>query len=222
MFSNEKVLVVDDIETNQFLLKEVLSKVGIDILTASNGYEALNICKSIKPDLVIMDLFMPVMDGFEASNDLKINPEFCNIPIIALSASITKVDPENGDFDELLMKPVDIKQLLKILAKYFTNIGEKESFVLSKFEVRNLTVIEPEVFEDLRKITKPILRNLKGSIIISNVKNLASLLISFGTEHQLEFIQVEGEELMKYADSCNIIEMKSKLEQIEQLILEDD
>jgi hypothetical protein len=149
-------------------------------------------------------------------------PEFCNIPIIALSASITKVDPQNSDFDELLMKPVDIKQLLKILAKYFTNISEKESFVVSNSEVRNLTVIEPEVFENLKKIAKPILRNLKGSMIIGNVKNLANLLISFGTEHQLEFILVEGEELMRYADSCNIIKMKSKLHQIEQLILKDD
>lgn len=82
--------------------------------------------------------------------------------------------------------------------------------------------IEPAVLEDLRERTEPILRKLRGSIIMGQVNDLASILISFGTEYQLQFILTQGEELMRNAESFNIIEIKTKLKQMDQLILEDD
>jgi CheY-like chemotaxis protein len=130
-FSGEKVLVVDDVETNRFLLKELLSSVGINVITAENGYDALKICELENPDLIIMDLIMPVMDGFKASTRLKEDQKFSNTPIIALSASTTQDIPKGSKFDEYLMKPVNGEQLLKKVSKYIENKVAKEIYVSS-------------------------------------------------------------------------------------------
>ena len=86
-FTGETILVVDDIETNRYLLKEWLTKSGIRVILAGNGCEALKACELKKPDLIITDIDMPVMDGIEATAKLKENPETSSIPIIVISAS---------------------------------------------------------------------------------------------------------------------------------------
>ena len=70
-------------------LKELLSKVGIRVLLAENGYEALKVCELEKPDLIITDLVMPVMDGMDVLTKLRKNPLTSDIPIIALSTAST-------------------------------------------------------------------------------------------------------------------------------------
>ena len=127
-FSNEKVLVVDDIETNRFLLKELLSSVGVNVITAENGYEAIKKCEVEKPDLIIMDLIMPVMDGFKASSRLKSDTKLSSIPIIALSASNGQDILSDSNFDEYLMKPVNNEILLKTISKYIENTAKIGAF----------------------------------------------------------------------------------------------
>lgn len=222
IFSGEKVLVVDDIEPNRLLLKELLSRTGISVLTAENGYEAIKICKIVKPALVIMDLVMPVMDGFEASDKLKDDPELSEIPIIALSASSAGTIPVDCKFDEYLMKPVNAGELLNVISKYIKNIKGKESDISPDTKYESTEAIAPCLLDDLKGKVKPLVEKLETSIIIGNVKKLAALLIDFGTEHKSNLIIAKGRELLMSAESFDIIKIKSTLQQIKKLISEGD
>ncbi|MCP4717410.1 MAG: response regulator, partial [Deltaproteobacteria bacterium] len=88
-FETARVLVADDVESNRRLLQEMLPRVNLVVLTAENGQEALHIAGEHMPDVIIMDIKMPVMDGYEAAKSLKNRPKTKDIPIIVLSASST-------------------------------------------------------------------------------------------------------------------------------------
>ena len=81
-----RVLIVDDVETNRFILKEVIAEMGNYPILAENGLQALKIVQHIKPQLIILDIAMPGMDGFEVCRKLKENPLTSDIPIIFISA----------------------------------------------------------------------------------------------------------------------------------------
>jgi response regulator RpfG family c-di-GMP phosphodiesterase len=83
---NEKILLVDDEESNLRLLIQWLIPLGYDIELASNGEEAVHKARNSRPDLIILDIMMPVMDGYEACRLIKEEPETKNIPIIMATA----------------------------------------------------------------------------------------------------------------------------------------
>lgn len=217
-FSNEKVLVADDVEDNLFLLQEMLSKAGLRVITAETGSKAYEICKKEQLDLIILDVVMPDMDGRELSNILKEDANLCSIPIIALSASAAQEACEGCNFDEYLMKPFNTEQLMSIISKYLPNKAAKHSGTFSEPQghARNLIEIDTDILEDFKEKINPLLEKLETSIILSNVKNLAALLISFGQQHDLKSLYSDGEELMKSAESCNIIKIKTKLMEIKK------
>ena len=85
-FSGYKLLVVDDVQTNVLLLKALLGREGYTILVASDGFQALELAARERPDLILLDVMMPGMDGFEVSTRLKIDEELKDIAIIFLTA----------------------------------------------------------------------------------------------------------------------------------------
>ena len=88
LFEKAAVLVVDDIKSNRTLINELLSGAGFEVIEAENGQEALLFTEEYHPDIILMDIRMPVMDGFEATRRLKNNPNTKDIPIIALTATV--------------------------------------------------------------------------------------------------------------------------------------
>lgn len=122
-FAAADILVVDDTEMNRKLLKETLSRRGLNILEASNGIEAIKIMEKETPKVILMDLVMPEMDGYETTKKLKANPKTMNVPIIALTASVsveTKLKIRKTGFNADLSKPVDIILLIGVLSRYLT------------------------------------------------------------------------------------------------------
>jgi CheY-like chemotaxis protein/anti-sigma regulatory factor (Ser/Thr protein kinase) len=120
-FLNSKILVVDDVEMNRKLLETNLTRKGVEVLSAENGLEAIKLAQKNHPDLIIMDIMMPVMDGVEAVKNLKQNDQTKDIPVIALTAFL---EDENRSkflkigFEACLHKPVNIKELYSELIKY--------------------------------------------------------------------------------------------------------
>jgi len=80
------VLLVEDNEVNRYLVRFVLEKGGFRVVTADNGREAIERARRERPDLILMDIQMPVMDGYEATLQLKADPELRAIPVVALTA----------------------------------------------------------------------------------------------------------------------------------------
>ncbi|MAS08332.1 MAG: PleD family two-component system response regulator [Ahrensia sp.] len=110
-----RILVVDDIEANRDLLETRLTAEYFNVITASDGQEALSICAETPVDLVLLDIMMPGVDGFEVCEQLKANAATCHIPVVIVTALDEMADRVRGlqaGADDFLTKPVDEMQLL--------------------------------------------------------------------------------------------------------------
>ena len=109
------ILYVEDNEDNIYMLSKRLKKKGFDITIAKDGEEGLKAARGLKPDLILMDLSLPLLDGWEATRILKSEPETKLIPIIALSAHAMQEHKDKAleaGCDDYDTKPVDITRLL--------------------------------------------------------------------------------------------------------------
>src|SRR5579883_1656664 len=105
-----RILVVDDVDINVKLLGAKLTSEYFDVLTASNGPAALKLCAAELPDLVLLDVMMPEMDGFEVCRRLKADPKTTDIPVVmvtALSDASDRVRGLEAGADDFLSKPVN-------------------------------------------------------------------------------------------------------------------
>ncbi len=118
MTEQKKILVVEDNLMNKVLVKEILSVKGYQIIEAVTGKEAIEKTMAEKPDLILMDLQLPEMDGITATKLIKDKEEFKNIPVVALTASAMKGDEEKilkEGFDGYVPKPIEVKKLLDVV-----------------------------------------------------------------------------------------------------------
>ncbi|WP_414620618.1 PAS domain S-box protein [Calothrix sp. CCY 0018] len=116
-----KVLVIDDNKINRAVVTSYLENLGFQIDRAINGKQGLEKVESFKPDLILMDLVMPVMDGFEATQALRNNPQFKDLPIIAVSANAmfdAQLSSYRTGCNAFLSKPIDLKLLIKSIAQF--------------------------------------------------------------------------------------------------------
>jgi CheY-like chemotaxis protein len=100
------------------MLVDYLEMTGFKIVTAQDGVEGLEQAKLTHPDLILMDIQMPRMDGFEATQKLRMDPEFKDTPIIALTALAMPNDRQRcleAGMDEYISKPVNLKALVKLI-----------------------------------------------------------------------------------------------------------
>ena len=113
--AKKTILVVDDTEWNRDLMVQLLEDEYI-ILQAVDGEEGVRVAEQQRPDLILMDLGMPVMDGWEATRKIKANDALKHIPIIAVTSHAIvgdEIDARKAGCDDYLSKPVDDEELLK-------------------------------------------------------------------------------------------------------------
>jgi CheY-like chemotaxis protein len=109
-----RILLVDDEELNVDMLKRRLEKRGYEVLIATNGEEAVAQARAGRPELILMDVKMPVMDGHEATRQIKADPALKAIPVIALTAQAMQDDRDKAlaaGADEYETKPINFNQL---------------------------------------------------------------------------------------------------------------
>ena len=116
------ILLVEDNDLNQRLMKISLSRYHYNVTVAVNGLEGVQMFKNQKFDLILMDIMMPIMDGFEATNEIRIlesqDKSLGHTPIIAFTANTINNDREkcvNGGMDDIIEKPFDINKFREIL-----------------------------------------------------------------------------------------------------------
>ena len=111
-----KILLVEDNEMNRDMLSRRLARKGYDVQTAVNGEEGLAGAQSGSPDLILMDMSLPVIDGWEATRRIKADPQTASIPVIALTAHAMTGDRERAlaaGCDDYDTKPIEFKRLLE-------------------------------------------------------------------------------------------------------------
>lgn len=123
---NAKILIVEDNANNRLLLNALLTHYGYVVIEATNGEEGLNMAREQHPDIIIMDIQMPVMDGVSAVKALKSDPGTKNIKTIAVTSYAMKGDRENflsAGFDGYMSKPIDTRALPGLIKQYLANDG---------------------------------------------------------------------------------------------------
>jgi CheY-like chemotaxis protein len=116
----KKVLVADDKAKGRELVRTVLENAGYEIHEADNGGDALRIAKEVKPDLIILDLHMPVLDGFAVLEALRREDGFKDLPVVALTASAMQGDRERAmsiGFTGYITKPIRLVDLRNEVAR---------------------------------------------------------------------------------------------------------
>ena len=114
-FSQYNVLVVDDVPLNLTLVTKMLSRFDFKMRTAANGLQALDAVREQRPDLILLDVLMPLMNGFETLEILRANPATADIPVIILSALNSNEDVVKGynlGANDFITKPIIMEKLV--------------------------------------------------------------------------------------------------------------
>lgn len=210
IFMKSTLLIVDDVDDNRKFLRDTLKDSGIEILEAVNGKTALDVMEKVIPDLVITDIRMPVMDGFELLSAIKSDNRLKDVPVIAYSASVMKEQKEkihNSEFAGLLIKPVRISEL------YLELINNLPHKFREKATVTDAVQKEP-IKEEIKDL-QLLLEALEGRLAdkwktfelrqpIGEVKEFAASVVSLGKEHNCKVIEDYGDDLFNSASSFNI------------------
>ena len=111
----KRILVIEDTEDNRQIMRDLLTSVGYELIEAVNGEEGVAMAKQHKPDLILMDIQLPILDGYEATRRIKAIPELAGIPIIAVTSYALAGDEaktRDAGCDAYVAKPLCPRQLL--------------------------------------------------------------------------------------------------------------
>lgn len=209
-FEKATVLIVDDIEENRRFLCDALKDKGLKLLEAVDGQQAINVMHLEIPDLVITDIRMPQMNGYQLLSEIKKSFLFQHIPVIAYSASVMKEEKEriyNSEFADLLIKPVQISELYHSLTKLLKFVEKEDDKPLA-----GLKKADPSIeIDDLAGL----LAALEGSLAevhksfakrqpIAEIREFGQVLVDLGQKHQSQEVTEYGEELIQSAENFNI------------------
>ncbi|HJV67536.1 ATP-binding protein [Ideonella sp.] len=151
------VLVVDDVEQNRLVLYEGLKALGFEVIEASDGQECLDVVRRTPPDLVLMDVMMPVMDGPEATRRLRQLPGLGEVPIVATSASVTpevEAACRAAGANAFVPKPIDQNRLLDTLASLMNLAWVREAAPAAAADDAALVYPPPDEMQELRRLAR--------------------------------------------------------------------
>ena len=216
-FSKAIVLVVDDVYENRELVKESFYSTNIEVIEADNGKKAIDIAKSQQIDLILMDIRMPVMDGYHATRLIK---EFSSVPVIALTASIMQDELqklEGERFNGYLRKPVSKEELFIEVSKY---IKYKSSDV-SEVEEKISIPVEDDLKNFLDNLRPEIELLYKEAIATNNISTITQFtkaLLEQALRYKIEYMVDYSELLLEKIDAFEINTISKMLNEYESKI----
>ncbi len=233
VFDHASILVVDDVAINRNLVNGYLEPYDFTIFEAENGEEALACIRIHKPGLVLMDMKMPVMDGYEAAKISKETPETGNIPVIALTAAVMKQSEEaiRELCDGYLRKPVSKMDLVAELMKFLDHtVAEPEPVPavseslepegVTSSEVHSDTALEnlPELAQILETEIHPIWEELKNSSVITDISDFTRRNLELSNKHEYAPFTSWVNLLQKHVTMFDLDKVHETLEELPGLI----
>lgn len=208
-FDKAVILVADDVEQNRKLIKESFDATLIEVIEAVNGQDAIDKVKAHPIDLILMDIRMPILDGYSATRMIK---ESFDIPIIALTASImlddlTRIKEQR--FDGYLRKPVSKNELYNELAKHL-------KYTPKSPEIHHKEVIEVENLEALKNFldtldVEPLYQAAIAQNDLTIIAQFASSLREASTRHSITYLQQYSQNLLDKIDTFDIAQIETML-----------
>ena len=224
IFKKSKILVVDDVEENRKLMEASLKDFDLELTMAENGKEAIDKLKNLNVDLILMDLRMPIMDGYEAAGIIKADDKLKQIPLIALTASVMGEALEKVSqygFDGYLRKPVIIEELIEELSKYLEyhfideHIAQNNHLKILDFEKLEV------VLDKLQNELNSEWINIKDGGDFSLIEKFANKLNDLSIKEDIYILNDYAQELIKNINAFDIEKvdylMNTYLELIENL-----
>ena len=226
------VLIVDNNKENRKLLVDLLEKSPLTIIEATDGKEAVDLAKKHIPNLILMDLIMPVMDGCLANEILKKEKDTKSIPIIAISATINSLEDKesiNKLFDEYLLKPIDFKQLFDMLKKYLKyelvetdNHSKKDDYYLQvtryKFSKEQIEKL-PEFINALELDFMPKYEKVIKSQVINEIEKFGLDLHEFSGNSGFVFLEEYCQKIKTYVDNFDFEKLIETLKKFPKLVV---
>jgi len=231
IFNKAKVLVVDDNKENRNLIIGLLENSPLTLFEAVNGEEAVTIATRDLPDLILMDLRMPVMNGYEARQILKNQESTKSIPVIAISAS-SKILSKSGELEEIfndsLMKPIDMAELVEVLKKYLKHQIVEKVVITQEKEPKEIKYkINAEQQKHLPKLIHileddfiPAYHKAVKTQMIDQIEKFGKDLVTLAEKNNITIILNYGNEICKLTDNFEIDKLIKTLNRFPQLIKE--
>ena len=205
-FHPARVLLVEDMAYNREVVRELLRDQPLEIIEAENGEQALNSCREQAPDLVLMDMRMPVMDGYEASRRLKADPRLAGIPLVALTAAGADEGREDASqlWDSYLRKPVTTDGLLATLMKFLPHERQAPSGETSEPAPVIVDPLPGALVRQFREQVLPAHQALRGDRSLRRLGALARQLEALGEAHGVDWLTDYGRCLAAAVAGCRI------------------
>jgi len=237
-FEKATVLVVDDIDTNRSLVRAFLDSPEIETLEATNGKEAVDLARQYMPDLILMDMKMPKMNGYEATRIIKEDDYLKGIPVVALTASAMKTDEnniKNAGCDGYLRKPVNKNELIAELARFLPHSvegsksqpGVNEPWKLAAGIEKAVStdplaprVIArlPELLETLEEEFTAKWKRIQKTFIINEIEDFARSLRELGEQYGFVPLENWSAELGRQAERFDMEKLPGTLNSFPRMI----
>lgn len=219
-FEKALILIAEDIKINRELIKGFLENYNLQLIEAENGEEAVRLAEKYQPDLILMDIRMPIMSGYDAIKILKSDPKLDHIPIIAITASYIKDElGEVADmWDAYLTKPVSKSCLVEELAKKLKHSILSDESAKKKPNGKYTQMNEPdwtgtdtvEKFKNLYKILNErylkTWKDISAVMFLDNIEGFADDMYNMGKEYNYQPLLLWGRRLK---DQAQMIDMDS-------------
>ncbi len=224
----QKILVIDDLPDNVYTLKEILTTENFDVVSATDGESGIKTAINEQPDMIICDIMMPNMNGFEVMNFLKNNPKTATIPFIFLSAKSEIKDIREGmkiGADDYITKPFDHKELLNVIKvrlqkkelfeKKIEDLRQSISFAIPhelKTPLMSILGFSQILMEDFKSLKKIEVYDIAEKIHSAG-ERLNSLIQKVLLTINLEFISKDPQQQQSFANGFtdNITELISNI-----------
>ncbi len=226
-FYDSKILIVDDVAHNRELVQSYLQDSDVKIYEAENGLQAIEIAKNILPDLILMDIRMPIMNGYESTFQIKQIETLKHIPVIAFTASYLKSDEEkiNKNFDGFISKPISKSVLFDTFALFLkfeqleTEIDPNELDNEINFNNGNLTLEEyHSIIESLENEFISKRNEILEVLWIDEAEKFADLLNEIGEKYNIDLLIKYSTNLKTNIISFEIEKVEIQLKDFDRLI----
>ncbi|MFH2142437.1 MAG: ATP-binding protein [Bacteroidota bacterium] len=225
-FKNPVILLTEDVLSNRLIVKGYLETLNITIIEAENGEECLNAIHKQRPDLILMDMQMPIMDGYTAIDIIKSDHDMKDIPVIALTASGMKKQKDHirSVANDFLIKPIYKDELLEKLIKYLPYeelpeiINKKKKRAKIKKVTPDQIKIPKEVNEEITIRFMPTINILKRALNMDELQEFVKKLKKFNKEKKIEIIDDICKELSMNMASFNIEKINENIKRLSDMI----
>lgn len=219
-FEKANILVIDDVQSNIEALEHLLSGEELTISSAVNGEIALEMLKHFRPDLILLDIKMPGLDGYSVARLIKSNPKLADIPVIAFTASVFSIEKieNSGDFDDHLMKPVNKAGLMSILSKFLKHtqvsdkaeMDNKKESSLKKLP-EDVIVKIPEILDILQKELYPVWESNKDRLILFRIEEFANRLNEVSDIYNIDLLKNYSLKILEELEVVDLNAIKETL-----------